>query len=102
MKETVYIKLSEAYICPECDLMRKGPGPCACGQSQTAPVVRALRHPAKDPRDAAIRVFARGRENLHKRLPETFCRTCQERLHCVEDCPPSYCPLGLKEPRPAA
>ncbi len=65
MLETNYIPLSEAWICPECDLIRRGPGPCACGQPETAPAMRALTHPNDRPpimsfRAAAIRVMRGG------------------------------------------
>ncbi len=65
MLETNYIPLSEAWICPECDLIRRGPGACACGQPETAPAMRALTHPDDRPpivsfRAATIRVIRAG------------------------------------------
>ena len=63
--ETAYIPLTEAWICPECDLIRKGPGPCACGQPETVPAMRPLTlpddmKPIVSFRTAAIRVFRTG------------------------------------------
>jgi len=60
-----FIPLAEAFICPECDLLRKGTGPCACGNSETVPAMRALTHPEDRPpivsfRTAAIRVIQGG------------------------------------------
>jgi hypothetical protein len=60
-----FIPLHQAFICPECDLIRKGPGACACGNSETVPAMRALTHPEDRPpivsfRAAAIRVIQGG------------------------------------------
>jgi len=52
---TTFIPLSEAQICPECDLIRRGPGPCACGNSETVSMSRALTHPADRPRVVSFR-----------------------------------------------
>ena len=64
-KVTDFIPLKDAWICPECDLIRRGPGACACGQPETAPAMRALTHPDDRPpivsfRNAAIRVIQGG------------------------------------------
>lgn len=110
MKDT-YIPLKDAYICPapDCQLIRLGPGPCACGQQNTVYIGLGPMRDVADVADrreklsqAAVRTLVRGRVELNKRLPETFCRTCAEKLDCVENVPPVRCPLGLKDPRSAA
>ena len=60
MPETITecIPLSQAWICPECDLIRRGPGACACGNSETAPMMRPLTHPADRPRVVSFRAAA--------------------------------------------
>jgi hypothetical protein len=46
---TSFIPLREAWICPECELLRKGPGACACGNSETVPAMRELLLPDDSP-----------------------------------------------------
>ena len=94
---TAYIPAAEAYICPDpdCNMLRQGPGPCRCGEPQTAPVGRILV-------SGLMKGLPRKFVSLRNRLPEPDCATCNDKLNCIEDAPPSYCPLGLKPTKPAA
>jgi hypothetical protein len=107
---TVSLKLKEAYICPEpdCELIRKGPGPCACGISQTVPLANTYAHKKKRDGELVDLMQAAGRVMLKSRLSPQGRRlvsgnfecdpalqgACKERLNCLDGGPVTPCPMG--------